>query len=275
MLKRSTCNRRADIVPQLDSQRFTDDPRALLRKNLDELERRIELACAKAGRPRSDVRLLPVSKTVPSAIVRIASELGLGEFGENKVQEAERKAHDLADQSLKWSIIGHLQTNKVKSMISFASEFHALDSLRLADALQARLTAQHRRLDVFVQVNTSGEASKYGLPPNEAEEFVLRLTDYPALIPRGFMTLAVLSGEADRVRECFKLLRRLRDALHDRTSWAPKLLSMGMTSDFEIAIEEGADIIRVGQAIFGPRPTEDGHYWPGLLPDSTEGSDHP
>ena len=248
----------------INTERFTDDPRSLLRSNLDDLERRINLACARAGRRRSDIRLLPVSKTVPSAVVRIASELGISEFGENKVQEAETKARDLADLSLSWSIIGHLQTNKVKLMTRFASEFHALDSLRLADALQARLGSEGRHLDVFVQVNTSGEVSKYGLPPSEVEDFVLRLPDYPALVPRGFMTLAVFSEDADKVRDCFKLLRRLRDALRDRAPVKLDLLSMGMTSDFEIAIEEGADIIRVGQAIFGPRPTKDGHYWPGL-----------
>jgi len=259
-------------MPDAGSSRFTDDPRSLLRTNLNELERRIELACAKAGRRRSDVRLLPVSKTVPAAVIRIASELGLSEFGENKVQEAELKARDLADMSFKWSIIGHLQTNKVKSMINFASEFHALDSLRLADALQARLGAQGRRLDVFIQVNTSGEASKYGLPPNEVQEFVHRLPDYPALLPRGLMTLAVFSGEAGKVRGCFRLLRRLRDALRNRTPLSLDLLSMGMTGDFEMAIEEGADIIRVGQAIFGPRPTKDEHYWPGLLPGRSHDS---
>lgn len=249
---------------EIDSARFTDDPRSLIRTNLDKLEQRIDQACMRAARRRSDVRLLPVSKTVPAAVVRIASELGLSEFGENKVQEAEGKVRDLAELPLNWSIIGHLQTNKVKSMVKFASEFHALDSLRLAEALQASLGTAGRRLDVFVQVNTSGEASKYGLKPNEVEDFARRLSDYPALIPRGLMTLAVLSGETDKVRECFKLLRRLRDSLGDRTSVRLDLLSMGMTSDFEIAIEEGADIIRVGQAIFGARPTKDGHYWPGL-----------
>ncbi|MCS3765492.1 MULTISPECIES: YggS family pyridoxal phosphate-dependent enzyme [Bradyrhizobium] len=256
-------------MSQMNSVRFTDDPRSLLRANLDELEQRIDRACMRARRRRSEVRVLPVSKTVPAAIIRIASELGLCEFGENKVQEAESKVRDLADLSLNWSVIGHLQTNKVKSMVKFANEFHALDTLRLAEALQARLSAEGRHLDVFVQVNTSGEVSKYGLPPHEVEDFVLRLSDYPALVPRGLMTLAVLSGEADKVRECFKLLRGLRDALRDRTSTRLDLLSMGMTSDFEIAIEEGADVIRVGQAIFGPRPTKDGQYWPGLpLPTS-------
>ena len=257
-------------MSEIDTERFSDDPRSLLRSNLNDLERRINLACARASRRRTDVRLLPVSKTVPAAVIRIASELGISDFGENKVQEAEVKARDLADLPLNWSIIGHLQTNKVKTMIKFASEFHALDSLRLADALQARLGAEGRHLDVFVQVNTSSEVSKYGLPPSEVEDFVLRLPDYPALVPRGFMTLAVFSGDANKVRDCFKLLRRLRDALRDRVPLKLDLLSMGMTSDFEIAIEEGADVIRVGQAIFGPRPTKDGHYWPGLTP--TDGS---
>lgn len=252
-------------MSEIENERFTNDPRSLFRSNLDELEQRIKTACVRAGRRRSEVRLLPVSKTVPPAVIRIASELGLSNFGENKVQEAEGKARDLADLSLNWSIIGHLQTNKVNSMIKFASEFHALDSIRLADALQARLGAEGRRLDVFVQVNTSGEVSKYGLSPNEVGDFVRRLPDYPALIPRGFMTLAIFSRDADKVRGCFKLLRQLRDALRDRISPRLDLLSMGMTSDFEMAIEEGADVIRVGQAIFGPRPTKHGHYWPGLL----------
>jgi pyridoxal phosphate enzyme (YggS family) len=212
---------------------------------------------------------MPVSKTVPAEVIRMSTELGLTNFGENKVQEAEGKARALADLSLNWSIIGHLQTNKVKSMLNFAKEFHALDSLRLAEALQARLASKGRHLDIFVQVNTSGEESKYGLAPSEVEEFVQRLPDFPALVPRGFMTLAVFSGDADKVRKCFQLLRHLRDTLDDRMPFRCGLLSMGMTSDFEIAIEEGADIIRVGQAIFGPRPTKDGYYWPGLAPDGS------
>jgi PLP dependent protein len=251
-------------MSELDSARFTNDPISLLRSNLDALERRISAACYRSARARTDVRLLPISKTVPAAIVRLASELGLDNFGENKVQEAEAKANELADLPLRWSVVGHLQTNKVKSMLKFAAEFHALDSLRLADALQSRLAADGKKLDVFVQVNTSGEASKFGLPPNEVEEFVRRLREYPALVPRGLMTLAILSGEGERVRGCFKLLRGLRDFLTERSLLKQGLLSMGMTSDFEIAIEEGADIVRVGQAIFGPRPTKDGHYWPDL-----------
>lgn len=147
----------------------------------------------------------------------------------------------------------------------FASEFHALDSFRLAGELNRRLDAQGRDLDVFVQVNTSGEASKYGLNPEDLMPFVERLSEYPRLRPRGLMTLAIFSMDTERVRECFRLLRNLRDralAVHaDLTQ-----LSMGMSGDYEVAIEEGANVVRVGQAIFGPRPTDDAHYWPGLVP---------
>ena len=196
--------------------------------------------------------------------MRLAAELGLAAFGENKVQEGAGKAKDLCDLALNWAIIGHLQTNKVKAMLRFATEFHALDSLRLAAALQAQLDRERRRLDVFVQVNTSNEVSKYGLSPNDVEEFVRRLRGYPALIPRGLMTLALFSDDMDKVRGCFRLLRQLRDAIRDRLpAGGIEKLSMGMTGDFEIAIEEGADIVRIGQAVFGRRPTKDSYYWPG------------
>ena len=247
----------------IDHERFTQDPKTFLRANLADLERRLDSVCTRAGRTRSDVRLLPVSKTVPAAVVRLAAELGLVSFGENKVQEAAGKAMELRDLAPNWAIIGHLQTNKVKTMLKFATEFHALDSLRLAEAIQTQLDREGRRLDVFVQVNTSGETSKYGLSPNEVEEFVRRLPDYPALVPRGLMTLALLSDDPEKVRGCFQLLRHLRDEIRDRLPASGiTQLSMGMTGDFETAIEEGADIVRVGQAIFGLRPTKDSHYWP-------------
>lgn len=168
----------------------------------------------------------------------------------------------LGDLPIRWSIIGHLQTNKVKYLVRLASEFHALDSHRLAEELNRRLDALDRDIDVFVQVNTSGEDSKYGLHPDDLIPFVERLAEYPRLKPRGLMTLAVFSADTDRVRTCFRLLRDLRDKV---LAVDPSLtkLSMGMSGDFELAIEEGADVVRVGQAIFGPRPTGNAFYWPG------------
>jgi PLP dependent protein len=247
--------------------RFSDDPGNLIRTNLAAVEEKIDAACARAGRPRAAVTLLPVTKTVPSGILRLAVTAGLSTLAENKVQEAQAKAQEMAALGVTWSIIGHLQTNKIKPMLTFATEFQALDSLRLASLMNDRLMQLGKTLDVYVQVNTSGEDSKYGIAPGDADTFAEKLLTYPALKPRGLMTLAILKGQPEDVRACFQRLRRLRDRLvANHRGCGLERLSMGMTSDFELAIEEGADVVRIGQAIFGRRPTKDGHFWPGLLP---------
>ncbi|MFT3688525.1 YggS family pyridoxal phosphate-dependent enzyme [Paenirhodobacter sp.] len=245
-----------------DVQRFGPDPLARFRDNLALVEARIAAACARAGRARDEVRLLPITKTVPAHVLRLAHEAGIRTFGENKIQEAATKREALAELEIDWCIVGHLQTNKVKYLTRFAREFHALDSLRLADALNRRLEREDRFLDVYIQVNTTGEASKFGLHPDALLPFVDGLGQFPRLRPRGLMTLALFSSDMARVRPCFTLLRNLRDRA---VTVHPGLtgLSMGMTGDFEAAIEEGATVVRVGQAIFGKRPTPDGHYWPG------------
>lgn len=231
---------------------------------------RMTAAAERAGRSATDLRLLPVSKTVPADRIRLAVAAGCRELGENKVQEAERKRHDLADLDVSWSVIGHLQTNKAKNVAAFADEFQALDSLRVAAALDRRLQDLGRGLGVYVQVNTSAEESKYGLAPDELPGFLAQLAPFTALRVQGLMTLALLTSEVARVRECFRLLRTLRDRVRETD---PALigaggLSMGMSGDFETAIEEGATVVRVGQAIFGARPLPDSHYWPvGALPD--------
>ncbi len=237
-----------------------------LRHNLAAVQARIAAACRRAGRDPAGVRLLPVSKTRSEADIRLAHAAGCRMLGENKVQEAQRKWEAMADlPDLRWSVIGHLQTNKAKLVARFASEFQALDSLRVAEALERRLQAEGRALDVFVQVNTSGEPSKYGLPPSEVAAFLRALPAFPALRVRGLMTLALFSSEAERVRQCFVLLRTLRDRLRQIAPDGIGLdeLSMGMSGDFEIAVEEGATVVRVGQAIFGARALPDSHYWPG------------
>lgn len=243
--------------------RFGGDPVTAFAANLKTVQERIAAACHRSGRSLDDVRLLPVTKTVPAHVLRLAYAAGIADFGENKLQEARDKRAVLGDLPIRWSIIGHLQTNKVKYLVRFASEFHALDSLRLAEALNRRLEAEARDLDVLVQVNTSGEASKYGLHPDDLIPFVQRLSEFPRLKPHGLMTLAIFSADTERVRTCFRMLRGLRDRA---VSIHPGLtqLSMGMSGDFEVAIEEGANVVRVGQAIFGARPTSDAFYWPGL-----------
>ncbi|MGE8658929.1 MAG: YggS family pyridoxal phosphate-dependent enzyme [Achromobacter sp.] len=235
------------------------------RHNLAAIHARMQAACHRAGRDPASVRLLPVSKTMDESRIRLAYAAGCRLLGENKVQEAHRKWENTADLAdLRWSVIGHLQTNKAKLVAQFASEFQALDSLRLAEALDRRLQAEGRALDVFVQVNTSGEPSKYGLAPDDVAAFLQALPAYSALRVRGLMTLALFSSEAERVRQCFVLLRGLRDRLRQEAPAGFHLdeLSMGMSGDFEIAIEEGATVVRVGQAIFGARALPDSHYWP-------------
>ncbi|HNR22841.1 MAG TPA: YggS family pyridoxal phosphate-dependent enzyme [Steroidobacteraceae bacterium] len=245
-----------------DIARFGPDPFATFRANLATVEQRIARACARAGRDRASVRLLPVTKTVPAHVLRYAHAAGIRNFGENKIQEASAKHEALADLAIEWSIVGHLQTNKAKYLVRFAHEFQALDSLRLAEILDQRLASENRSLDVYVQVNTSGEASKFGLQPDALLPFVDALAQFPRLRPRGLMTLALFSADMARVRPCFVLLRTLRDAALARHPGIVGL-SMGMSGDFEAAIEEGATVVRVGQAIFGERPTPDSHYWPG------------
>ncbi|GAA1595899.1 YggS family pyridoxal phosphate-dependent enzyme [Leucobacter chromiireducens] len=234
--------------------------------NIAAVRGKIAKAAERVGREPREVRLLPVSKTVPEDRIRLAVQAGCRELGENKVQEAARKSAALADLDVRWSVIGHLQTNKARDVAAFASEFQALDSERAAAALDRRLQAAGRSLDVFVQVNTSAEPQKYGLPPEDVAAFLKTLPHYSALRVRGLMTLAVFSSDTERVRACFSRLRTLRDRLRDSD---PDLLgdaglSMGMSGDYEIAIEEGATCVRVGQAIFGARQVPDSHYWPGL-----------
>lgn len=234
-----------------------------LRENLASVRQRIDQACKKAGRDPEQVRLLPVSKTHSADYLRLAYAAGCRMLGENKVQEAYQKWQDLKDLTdLQWCVIGHLQTNKAKYVARFASEFHALDSLRLARTLNQRLTIEDRYLDVLVQINTSGEASKFGITPEQAPELITQLAQFPRLRVRGLMTLAIHSDDQTAVRNCFIMLRELRDRLQVIAPEGMQLteLSMGMSGDFELAIAEGATIVRIGQAIFGPREQPDSCY---------------
>ncbi len=237
-----------------------------IKNNLATIQQKIVDACAKSGRDPSSVRLLPVTKTVPAERLRIAYAAGCHEMGENKIQEAREKSEILSDLDIKWCVIGHLQTNKIKYIARFAHEFQALDSLKVAAELDKRLQTAGRGMDVYVQVNSSGEASKFGLPPEEIEKFVRELPNYSSLQIKGLMTLAIFSTDLDRVRDCFIRMRGLQEKLRQTAPAGLSFneLSMGMSGDFELAIEEGATIVRVGQAIFGKRPLPDSHYWPGF-----------
>lgn len=235
-----------------------------LAANLESIHQRIAAACERAGRAGDSVRLLPVSKTMGVDKIRALYDLGCRRFGENKVQEAQEKSEALSDlDGVQWAVIGHLQTNKARSVADFATEFHALDSLRLAKELDKRLQAAGRGMNVFVQVNSSGEDSKFGLPPEEVAAFARSLAPFDALRVQGLMTLAVFSDDHDQVAACFARMRRLQNMLQadDRTRGSYGELSMGMSGDFELAIEHGATVVRVGRALFGAR-LNPWDYWP-------------
>jgi len=224
--------------------------------NLALVRARIAAACQNAGRPPESVELLPVSKTRPASDVLAAYAAGCRRFGENKAQEAEAKAAELAHVAdLEWVMIGHLQSNKAKLVARFASEFQALDSLPLAAELDRRLHAEGRQLDVLIQVNSSAEDSKFGLPPEQVPAFASALTSFDALRVRGLMTLALPSPVAEQVRACFVRMQQVQADLREQgiTGQSYDELSMGMSGDFELAIEHGATVVRVGTAIFGQR----------------------
>lgn len=222
---------------------------------------RVDAACRAAGRDPSEVTILPVSKTFSVEVIREAVALGQHRFGENKVQEIKTKYEPLADCAIEWIMIGHLQTNKAKEVARFAREVQSLDRLELAEALHKRLQIEGRTLDVLVQVKTSTEETKYGLPPDQLPAFLDVLRGFDTLHVRGLMTLAVHSEDETQVRTCFRMLRELRDQARASGHDVPRL-SMGMSGDFALAIAEGATEVRIGTAIFGARAYPDSYYWP-------------
>ncbi|GAB3821675.1 YggS family pyridoxal phosphate-dependent enzyme [Tessaracoccus terricola] len=230
--------------------------------NLAFVESRIEAAAARVGRSAEEVRLLPVSKTKSPADVLEARAAGYRRFGENKVQEAQAKWTELRETDVEWAVIGHLQSNKARFVAQFATEFQALASLKVARELDKRLLAEGRRLEVLVQVNSSGEEQKFGLPPSEVLAFTRELSGFEALDVRGLMTLALFTDDHDRIRACFEVMQQLQRDLRDADGGGWDELSMGMSGDYELAIEHGATCVRVGRAIFGDRLDPD-DYWPG------------
>ena len=224
-----------------------------MKQRLAHIRTRIQQACARAGRNPSTVNLLAVSKTFGPDAIREAAALGLFQFGENRMQEVREKVPQLDDLNLYWVLIGHLQTNKAKDAVRWVNEVQSLDRESLAEALHRRLADDGRSIDVLVQVKTSPEPSKFGLEPDELLPFLKVLENYPTLKVKGLMTLAINSDDEAAVRACFSQLRQLRDQAQAAGYTDVQRLSMGMTSDFEWAIEEGATDIRIGSALFGSR----------------------
>lgn len=215
---------------------------------------RIDAACARVGRDPGEVELLPVSKTHPASAIREAVEWGATRFGESRPQELQAKASELDALGLGWVFIGHLQSNKAKVVAELAAEFQALDSLALAAALDRRMQALGRRLPVLVQVNSSGEETKGGFTPAEVSGAVRELRALDGLDVRGLMTLAANTPDEAVVRACFATMTDLQSRLRDEHGGGFDALSMGMSGDFELAVESGSTCVRLGTTIFGARP---------------------
>lgn len=228
------------------------DWRERIAQNLAGVRRRIASACARVGRDPSEVTLVAVTKTHPPAVVQAAAACGLRVFGENRVQEAKAKIPECPGH-LSWHLVGHLQTNKVRDAVVLFEMIQSVDSLRLALELQRRAEQAGRRLAVLLEVNVAGEASKFGYTP---ERLLAELGDLNALSRleiQGLMTVPPWSADPERVRPWFRQLRELKAACEDRLGVRLPHLSMGMSGDFEVAVEEGATMVRLGTALFGPR----------------------
>jgi PLP dependent protein len=223
-------------------------------ERLERVRGRIAQACARAGRPAGAVRLIAVTKGFPASAVTEAASLGLTEFGENRVQEASAKIPLVAPRP-RWHLVGHLQTNKAKRAVELFDVIQSVDSVRLAEELARRAGEANRVLECLVEVNTSGDATKFGAAPADAPALLARMAELRTLRLGGFMTIGPLQGGPAGARVSFRALHALRaEAARAGSLAADADLSMGMSDDFEIAIEEGATMIRVGTALFGPRP---------------------
>lgn len=222
-----------------------------LAANVAQVRARIAAAANRSSRRAEDVSLVAVSKTVDAARVREAAAFGLRSFGENRVQEARDKVAAVPDVS--WHLIGSLQRNKAKEAVRLFTVIESVDSEALAEELSRRAEQQERAVDVLVQVNIAREPQKHGASPEEAAAVVRRTAALPGLRLRGLMTIAPAVSDPDEVRPVFRALRELRARLQDSAGTALPELSMGMTDDFEVAIEEGATMVRIGRAIFADR----------------------
>lgn len=231
----------------------------------EELQRRFQTishavadATRNAGRAPETVRVIAVSKTQPLEVIQAAEQAGIRVLGENYAQELKDKASALPGSGIEWHFIGHLQTNKVKMIAPFVHCIHSVDSVRLAQEISKVAANLGRTIDVLLQVNTSGEESKSGCEPHEITALAEAVLPLPSIRVRGLMTIAAFSDDAEFVRPMFRLLRSLRDELRIKFPEAASQgafdeLSMGMSGDYEAAIQEGATMVRIGTAIFGAR----------------------
>lgn len=239
--------------------------------NLQTIHERINRACIKANRTPNEVRLLLATKTVGTEKIAFALDQGESLMGENKVQELTLKCEDLKSKEPTVHFIGNLQSKKIKEVLKWVSCIESVDRLSLAEKLQNRLEFEDKEIDVFIQVNTSYEESKFGVAPEKAIELIKAVAAFDRIHIKGLMTIGLFSAAEEKVRKCFKLLKAIQEEVIalEIPHVEMKELSMGMSGDLEIAIEEGATIVRVGTAIFGERIYPDSYYW-----DESKGHDY-
>ena len=230
--------------------------RSALRARLADVRARIARAAGRAGRDPASIRLVAVSKTFPADYVRAAADAGQIDFGENKVQEALAKMDETADLPLQWHLVGHLQSNKARKAGARFDVVHSIDDAALIARLDEAAAAAGRRVEVLVQVDLAGETTKYGAGENELLSIFTAARTARAVQVSGLMLIPPAVEDPEQARPFFRRLRAVRDRLRDEGVEPAMLneLSMGMTHDFEVAIEEGATIVRIGTAIFGSRP---------------------
>ena len=226
----------------------------MLRDNLYEVEERIQEACRRAGRDRSEVTLVAVSKTKPAEMLREAYDLGVRVFGENKVQEI-REKYEVLPKDIEWHMIGHLQTNKVKYIVDKVRLIHSVDSFKLAEVIEKEAEKHGRTVDVLLEVNVAEEASKFGLKTSDVLPMAEKISQLPHVNLRGLMTIAPFVENPEKNRAIFANLHDLYVDIKEKNidNGTVSILSMGMTNDYEVAVEEGATMVRVGTGIFGAR----------------------
>ncbi len=232
--------------------------------NLKIINERIKNACIRTGRNVDEVKLLLATKTVSAERIKIALENGETLIAENKVQELKEKYEDLKNIPHENHFIGHLQTNKIKDILRYdVSCVQSVDRIDLAEKLHQRLLTEGRTMDIFIQVNTSNEESKFGIHPDLAIDLVKKVAELNTLKIRGLMTIGLFSAETEKVRACFKILKNLQHEIIRQNIPDVEMteLSMGMSGDLETAIEEGSTMVRVGTAVFGERIYPDSYYW--------------
>ncbi|MDP3730835.1 MAG: YggS family pyridoxal phosphate-dependent enzyme [Candidatus Omnitrophota bacterium] len=222
---------------------------AMIAENLKDVTQRISRSCEKSGRSPDDVKLICVTKEAELSQIEEALASGVRNIGENRVQDALVKHNAIGGRAI-WHLIGHLQTNKVKDAVRIFSLIHSVDSVRLAKEIDAQAKRIDKVQEILIQVNTSGEESKFGVAPDETLKLFKEVRLYPDISISGLMTIAPEVDDPEKARPCFRKLRELRDELNSILNTQYSILSMGMTNDFEVAVEEGSTMVRIGRAIF-------------------------